>query len=88
MLSARLIIACADTDSGTGAAINESNCGFVVAPEDVASLVIVMKEVYNMEKSELEKMGLNGKEYALSNLSKKASLPKAVSVIENIVAYQ
>jgi len=85
LLSSKPIIACVEKESDVANIISESNCGIVVEPENVESTVLGMKQVYNMKKTELEKLGLNGKEYALSNLSKKANLNKVVSVIENIV---
>ena len=85
MFSASSIIACVDEYSDTASVINSANCGYVVEPENVESLALVMKQVCYMEKSFLEKLGMNGREYALLNLSKKINLQKMVSVIENLV---
>lgn len=85
MFSAKPIIACVDDDSDTASTINSAKCGFVVEPENIDSLAIAMQQVYNMEKSELENLGMNGREYAVLNLSKKINLQKVVSVIENLV---
>ena len=71
MLSGKPIIACVDGDSDTAAAIKESNCGYVIEPENLESLVKAMNQIYQVEQSELEIVGTNGREFALTTLSKK-----------------
>ena len=85
LLSARPVIACVEEESDVADIINEGQCGFIVEPENAELLALTMQQVYNMEKSALEKLGMNGREYALLNLSKKTNLQKVVSVIENLV---
>jgi glycosyltransferase involved in cell wall biosynthesis len=85
LLSSKPIIACVETESDVADIINSANCGYIVEPENVESLALAMKQVYNMEKSELETLGVNGRDYALGNLSKKTNLKKIVTVIENLV---
>ncbi|MFS8083537.1 MAG: glycosyltransferase family 4 protein [Ginsengibacter sp.] len=85
MFSSRPVIACVEEDSDVADIINDAKCGFVVEPENVESLTVAMQQVYNMEKSKLEKLGMNGREYALLNLSKKTNLQKVVSVIESLI---
>ena len=88
LLSSKPVIACVEKESDVADIIRDANCGYVVEPENVESLVLVMKQVYNMEKSELEKLGMNGRDYALLNLSKKTNLQKIVSVIENLAEWK
>jgi len=85
LLSAKPVIACVEDDSDVANIINEANCGFVVEPENVEILAETMQKVYKIKQLELENLGMNGREYALKNLSKKTNLKKVVSVIENLV---
>lgn len=88
LLSAKPVIACVENDSDVANIINEANCGFVVEPENVELLAQTMKKVYNIKTKELEALGINGREYALINLSKKTNLQKVVSVIENLAKWR
>ena len=85
LLSAKPVIACVEDDSDVANIINEANCGFVVEPENVEILAETMQKVYKIKQLELENLGMNGREYALKNLSKKTNLKKVISVIENLV---
>ncbi|KAA9041460.1 glycosyltransferase family 4 protein [Ginsengibacter hankyongi] len=85
MFSAKPIIACVDEDSDTAVAINSAKCGYVVGPENIELLVLTMKKAYKMDKTSLEKLGNNGRDFALLNFSKKNNLRKVISLIENLV---
>jgi glycosyltransferase involved in cell wall biosynthesis len=85
LLSAKPVIACVEDDTDVASIINEANCGFFVEPENVEILAETMQKVYKIKQSELENLGMNGRDYALTNLSKKTNLQKVVSVIENLV---
>jgi len=85
LLSGKPVIACVEKESDVANIIRDANCGFVVEPENVYSLALGMKQVYNLNKDQLEKLGVNGKQYAVLNLSKKMNLQKLVSVIENTI---
>lgn len=83
LLSGKPVIASVEKESDVANIIKEANCGLVVEPENVESIAHGMKQLYNLNKSELEKLGASGKEYAAVNLSKKSNLQKLVAVIEN-----
>lgn len=85
LLSSKPVIACVELRTDVANTLSEANCGFVVEPENVDAIAEVMQKVYKLNKSELEKLGFNGREYAILNLSKQANLQKVVSIIENIV---
>ena len=53
--------------SGYVSLINDADCGIVVPSEDKVTLVSVIKDFYKMDKNELIKMGLRGKEYVVKN---------------------
>jgi glycosyltransferase involved in cell wall biosynthesis len=88
LLSGKPVIACVEKESDVANILRDANCGFVVEPENVEAIAFGMKHVSGLNKNELEKLGLNGKEYALSNLSKKTNLQKLVSVIENAMQWK
>ncbi len=81
MFSKRPIIASVDLDSDTASAINDADCGWVLAPEDIISLSEMMQKVASTSNEELLKKGENGFSYALGNLSKKKNLNKLIDII-------
>jgi len=84
MFSEKPIIACVDEGSDTELAINLSKCGWVLPAENVESLVIKMKEISKTSPAKLKERGINGFEYALTNLSKKNNLSKLIKQITTI----
>lgn len=85
LFSAKPIIACVETESDVAHILQESNSGFVVEPENIDAIAAAMKKTYGMDKSQLQTMGQNGKNYAILNLSKKANLNKIITIIEEII---
>jgi glycosyltransferase involved in cell wall biosynthesis len=85
LFSAKPVIACVETESDVANILNEAGCGFVVEPENIDAIALIMKKTYGMEKSQLEKMGHNGKNYAVLNLSRKANLPKVLKIIKEVI---
>ena len=81
MFSKKPIIACVDSDSDTAMLINESNCGWVLPPENIEVLSTAMKKINKIEDKVLIKKGLNGFNFAVENLSKKNNLKKIVNLI-------
>lgn len=84
MFSSKPIIACADSDSDTADAIRESDCGWIVEPENTDSLSEKMEEVRVMSKIQLEDMGKRGCEYALKQFSRRKNILKIVQIILNV----
>lgn len=84
MLSGKPIIACVDGDSDTANAIKQSNCGWVVKPENIEELSQSMKAVASIPHEELFNYGQNGFNYAMENFSKKKNLRMMVSIIEEM----
>jgi glycosyltransferase involved in cell wall biosynthesis len=82
LLSGRPVIACVEDESDVANILNESGCGFVVEPENIHAIAMAMKKISAMERSQLQKIGQSGKNYAVVNLSKKANLQKVITVIE------
>lgn len=86
MFSKKPIIACAEDDSDTAKAIISANCGWVVPPEDIHSLVSVMKNVKGSSKDDMQILGKNGFDYSIENYSKQTNLNKLINVITSMLA--
>lgn len=84
MFSSKPIIGSLDTESDTAKAILESNCGIVVEPENEIQLINAMKEVSKWSKQVLDNKGKAGFDYGMLHFSKKANLPKVVSIIQSV----
>jgi glycosyltransferase involved in cell wall biosynthesis len=84
MFSKKPIIATVDLESDTARAIKESNCGWILIPEDIKSLSEMMQKVSTLTKEELKTKGEKGFYYALEKYSKKNNMAKAVKYIESI----
>ncbi len=85
LFSAKPVIACVETESDVANLLNTAGCGFVVEPENTDAIALEMQKTYYMEKSHLEMMGQNGKNYAVLNLSRKANLSKVLKIIEEVI---
>ena len=64
MYSARPVIV---MFSGYRSIINDAKCGYFVPSADSVALAEKIEEMYHMEKSELDNMGLRGKQYLLDH---------------------
>lgn len=85
MFSKKPIIACVDTDSDTAMIINTAACGWVLPPENIISLSEMMQQVSAISKDELLKVGENGFNFAIENLSKNNNLAKVVACITDTI---
>jgi glycosyltransferase involved in cell wall biosynthesis len=83
MMSGRPVLAVARLDSDLARVVNEAGCGWVVEPGESEELVRQLGIIVAMERSKLTRMGLLGRQYALTHFSTEACLPKLVAVIEN-----
>ena len=81
MFSEKPIIGSVDLDSDTARVLLESDCGWVVTPENTKELQQKMIEVSNLENKKLEVKGMKGFQYAMEYLSKKNNLLKVVGII-------
>lgn len=85
LFSAKPVIACVEKESDVANILSETNCGLVTEPESVSGLIVAMKRMYESPTASLQLMGERGKDYAISNLSKKANLSRLVTVIEDAI---
>ena len=81
MFSEKPIIGSLDLDSDTARVLIESDCGWVITPENTKKLQQKMIEVSNLENERLEAKGVKGFHYAMEYLSKKNNLLKVVDII-------
>lgn len=81
MFSAKPIIASVDEESDTADVIRKANCGWLVEPEDIDSMVATIIKARNLPKEDLLYLGDNGYNYSIRNFSKRVNLEKFVSLI-------
>ena len=84
LFSKKPVIACVDENSDSALAIKESNCGWVLQPENLKQLIKCMIEVSKTSRLELQVKGSQGYKYAIQNFSKKNNLKKLKKIIESI----
>ncbi len=84
MLSARPIIAAGLPGSELARIVEESNCGWIIPPDNPRALAQTIAQVMDLSREELCSHGLAGREYALKHLTADVNLPKLVSIIENL----
>jgi glycosyltransferase involved in cell wall biosynthesis len=82
MFSKKPILALIDKNTDTYNAIIESNCGWVVNPDDKEEIIEQFKALAHIHQSEFIKMGLNGYQYAKENFSKHKNL----NILANIIS--
>lgn len=85
MFSAKPIIAAVDYDSDTAESIRNASCGWIVEPENVEALKVVMQMALNLSAEELRNLGLKGRSYGLKHFSKKSNMPRLVNIIEDLI---
>jgi len=81
MFSKKPIIGALDSDSDTARVLIESDCGWVVSPENTEELKQKMIVVAGLKKDILQEKGIKGFEYAMEYLSKKNNLSKVTQII-------
>ena len=87
MFSAKPIIACVESESDIARAIELSDCGWVIPPENHEALINIMRIVISIPRHELNRHGENGFKYATENFSREKNLMKLVSVINSIMKF-
>lgn len=81
MFSSKPVLASVDINTDTGNVIQNANCGWVVEPESIKSLIIAMNDIRRVPRNELERKGENGFKFALKNFSKSENLKLLISSI-------
>lgn len=82
MLAARPILALAMPQSDIARIIEESGCGWVIAPDQPALLAAQLRTVVTLDPIERDRRGQAGRRYALQNLTSEVCLPRVISILE------
>jgi glycosyltransferase involved in cell wall biosynthesis len=80
MLAEKPVLASFDLDSELCSIIKEANCGMCVPPDDPESLKNAIIHLYNNQELR-NKMGRNGRDFVINNLSRCKSTSKYIQVI-------
>jgi len=81
-LSGKPIIACVENDSDTADCIQQAQCGFIIEPEDISSLIDGFRQACSLTHDERIQMGENAKRFAKSSLSRSINLNRITEIIE------
>ena len=85
MLSGKPILASVDYDSATTRYINEAQCGFVVEPDSIPSLVEGFKKFAALPKAQLQDYGDNSLRFARHHLTREINLRKVCDAIDEVI---
>ncbi len=88
MFSKKPVLASVDAESDTAMCIRDHQAGWVALPEDAESVSKAMKEAYSLSREELERIGKNGFEFAIENLSRTKNLQKLYDACIEIIEKQ
>lgn len=88
MFSKKPVLASVDAESDTAFCILKSKAGWVALPEDANSVANAMKEAYSLSVEKLNRMGENGFEFAIENLSRTKNLQKLYKACVEIIEKQ
>ena len=83
--AARPIIALSLAQSETFRTIEKAGCGRVLPPGAPAQLAEALCDFHALPRSERERMGQAGREYALTTFSAAVCLPRVMTIIEESV---
>lgn len=88
MFSKKPVLASVDAESDTAMCIRDNHAGWVALPEDAESVANAMKEAYSLSDEELDRIGENGFEFAIDNLSRTRNLQKLYKACVEIIEKQ
>lgn len=81
MFSAKPIIATVDSECDTADFVRQAECGWVCDAEDLTGLVSKMREVSKMPITQLEDVGVRGKDFAMNKFSKSKCVSQLAGII-------
>lgn len=85
MLSGKPILASVDHDSATTRYINEAQCGLVVEPDSIPSLVEGFKKFAAIPKVQLQTYGDNSLRFAKQHLTREINLRMVCDAIDEVI---
>ena len=84
MLSGRPVIAASLPGTELECVVKQSQCGWVIPPDDPRALAQAVFEARNLTTEERYRYGTCGRKYAIKNFTAANNLPKMVSILEQI----
>lgn len=81
LFSAKPILATVESESDIAKIIFDTKSGFVTEPNNEIQLLKSISQICNLNKTELEALGNNGRNFALANFSRNSNLSKISSLI-------
>ena len=81
LFSHKPILACVEKDSDVADIIYGGECGWIASPSDVNDVVTKMKEIAQLDPSDLRQMGENGYEYSQQHLTREVNLKKLANIV-------
>jgi colanic acid biosynthesis glycosyl transferase WcaI len=82
MLSGRPVITLAVDSSDLARLIEESGCGWIVAPDDPLALASEMRRIASLEGSERREHGEHGRTFVREHRTRDICLPRVIRVLE------
>lgn len=87
MFSAKPIIAAVDDESDTAKCVIDSDCGWVIPPEDIDCMKNQMINCISTNEEKLRLKGLRGREFALQHLSRDKNLSRLVDACIEVIEH-
>lgn len=84
MAAQRCVVASFDIDTELGKVISQSNCGYIIDPNDEEKLLKIILLLYQ-DRNLLSSLGINGRNYIEKNLNKSLQIKKYVNIFKNIL---
>jgi len=81
MLAGKPVIAQVHQDSETARMLEAADAGWVLPPDEPRLLGAKLRELASMDRHILAEKGLNGRRFALENLSRESNLPKSIRIL-------
>ena len=81
MFSARPVIAMVGDDTDTADAIRQSECGWVIPPDQPEQLATLVKRLSYLHREQLQAMGQAGRQYAERHFSRNVNLPEVLKAL-------
>ena len=85
LLSGRPVLASVDQDSSIKRILEGEGCGKTVLPDDKEALINGFKYFAGLTKENIAEMGVKGREYALSHLTREVNLSLVINSIKDSI---
>jgi glycosyltransferase involved in cell wall biosynthesis len=83
MLAGRPVLSCVGEESDIAKVVHDAACGWVIAPRNPEAISQEILLLSQKPASELEEFGKHGRSYALQHMTRKANLPKLITLLQS-----